>query len=1228
MCDCALDFPFEGDTDNTGSKNRVTAEIDNVLTSATWTRPAVGSSSASSGNGSSNGEYRSVSDQGGRPGVLEVETLVSSAVVKMEPEGFEVLQAVHARAIGVVPLAAGPTGVPFYGDKHQRGNEKDGLAEKLREKSPIDPVANLLPARPVLCDERSDRGDGDCGSVAKRPQLGAAVSPIRFNLAEPHMLGLACFAIDASARLADISKLIASLCSPSMPAQNGSSTIVVSETNHNSTTNDFELQVSRPDISMALEGVEVSADIDDAGDISLSRDQVVAVQGRASSKISLEEEDGSYSNRANSSLRSSEEAPAETDEELSQVRGSRESEQDLDGLAPNQIFLNGSRSALPTDGELDSVPSDQGSGAQLLGEGSPSTASNTAKAPLPPAFLGTLVIDAVSVLLLKGSSNAGGGATAIEAPSDNMRVSRGHQEQSSARSDPLISGPPTFVRQEISEKDAHTLLPTADPYSPLALLEIENIGVGIDLPCQMPLTMSDRSSSSSIVSVTEKERADRQYRAEVAVRCVTFTDIGKSRRGSLTRLVGGGAVTDGAIASVEGSQMTADDGNTRILQRGWWRRRGNGDAHGHNEQILLRGCMCTVSNTISIEANLASGHLMLLPAPILDLLSFATDLNEAVAVHCQANDTGHGNDGVRDIIGSSLCGTPEREVRSCDDNFGSLTPPPSTLSSGAQCFETRIAEGHSQDNELLPASPLPCEVVSGRGGEGNNSDKSPSQRRSSVSELDADRPLNWRQLIRTLGGATLSDFLWLERITVSISAGDLQLWLPHVEGSPNGSPTAHRDTHNVEAIVSSCGHCRMVVSLAVSLLFDDVNLDEADGVDAATAGRIDPLDIKHASEENKIEQMDAGLMTDGSAIVNIEQDDGGGATGDTVNSATVNTCNQLCEISFGAQTVEVFVARPSINDFGTAVVPQALWGPRLDTGSVGRISEPAIDLSSQGETETKNCSFEVGSEQDGVPRVSFEERQASSDSKIPCAATTNSGDVVVEASGPIDQMEQDNHTDGDGTSDEEGSKNSRWFGSSKTEALILPFSVDLEHVLLIRPLFSPLVPASPLLSEMKVAMTAIDVVCFLDFPIAARIISSLGPLIGGVPSSAERLQACGSEAAQVRHNGGEGTETLRTSKDVLPKGKNDSAGNEIGALVKPVAQHLLSRLGENHAEEVLDDRKEVAAAEDTIPEDATVLDLAAMWACRVGVDSAGLRVTVINNFYRQNRPSVKVNVSE
>ncbi|CAM9800180.1 unnamed protein product, partial [Scytosiphon promiscuus] len=209
VCDCALGIPFDGlDTDGLSRRERrhddrinrigsVTARVGHLYSDTTWTQAA-----SPTGDGE------------GCPGGLHVETLVSSATVKAEPEGFDILQAVHVRAVATVPLGtaarASDSMLGGAGDGGGRSgggsSPRDELAEKLRDKTGRDhPAAvDLLPARPAVSRRRAAAGVSDVGVPADCPRLGVAVSPIRFNITEPHVVSLACFALDATDRLAAI----------------------------------------------------------------------------------------------------------------------------------------------------------------------------------------------------------------------------------------------------------------------------------------------------------------------------------------------------------------------------------------------------------------------------------------------------------------------------------------------------------------------------------------------------------------------------------------------------------------------------------------------------------------------------------------------------------------------------------------------------------------------------------------------------------------------------------------------------------------------------------------------------------------------------------------------------------------------------------------------------------------------------------------------------------------
>ncbi|CAN0422197.1 unnamed protein product, partial [Ectocarpus fasciculatus] len=170
VCDCELGVPLDGGVGADGrsggqhgiiadgSGSRVAAKLGLLLADATWTAPAASSAAITEAGGG-----------GGPGGSLSVETLVSSAAVKLEPEGFDLLEAVHTRVVGRLPLgatgaadpAAPPTGGGDGGGHAAPPRDDDDLAEKLRERlsrgdDPVVVAAALhLPPRPVL-----SRGQG------------------------------------------------------------------------------------------------------------------------------------------------------------------------------------------------------------------------------------------------------------------------------------------------------------------------------------------------------------------------------------------------------------------------------------------------------------------------------------------------------------------------------------------------------------------------------------------------------------------------------------------------------------------------------------------------------------------------------------------------------------------------------------------------------------------------------------------------------------------------------------------------------------------------------------------------------------------------------------------------------------------------------------------------------------------------------------------------------------
>lgn len=1198
MCDCAVGVPLDGLDAGGGDSaavpaSRVTAKLGHLLVDTTWAQPETAAATGGS--------------EGERPGTLDVEALLSSAVVELEPEGFEILEAVHVRAVGAIPLGAAGAGSADgairgggSGDEVASNSSpppRDELAEKLREKTGRDdhdhPAAvTLLPLRPVL-----RRGQGDAGGCPDRARLGVAVSPVRFNITEAHVLGLACCALSASTRLAAVAGALAPPISCCPDAQRG--------------RDDGEGVGSAAAVGEADEGL-VGDDSDREGRAS-RLGSLAAPQGEGAGEPCEGVAGDGDQAAAAAAVAATSPLP----------RCNQEAQQIPDGVPLEHQHTNG---LLSTEGgRLDGALSDGDGGSdqprsskQFAGEGEPAVAvasavSETGPA-VPPAFLGTLIIEAISVMLLKDSRGFTDGAGVTGDPSGGLAAGMdtlpgqpaagaGAAGANTAvlaahRLRPALS--PRRARSERRWRSADTtstglLAPCRRRYSGMVYLEIAGIGAGIDLPLPWrtsppPTTSPGVSPAAAAVEMEKEEEEEeegkseadtrvqqqqqrqqqkqQQYLAEFAVKRISLTDVSaeRRRRGSLSRLVGGGAASGaparsaaagGALASGVGGtgehrRNDVDGENVRVLPRGWWHRHsgengGDLDA-GYDEQVLVRAGFCPASGTATVDANLASSRLMLLPAPILDALDLVAGVERGIAKFSRRRADPESGPGGHNDASDGGMHAPQLSTGGgalCDRRDG-------RLSTAAASSPSQVDDAASTPRDVTPGGgPLRNDVSTALapalGGrrtagaadeqpDGGGSSTLPLTRRedrgggAAGDHEEFGNHASWRwQMIRALSGAGLVDLLLLRRINLSASAEDLQLWLPGVEKEDTAvtpAAAAGGSTHGgVEAVVAACGRCHGAVSIALHLLSTEAT--EPDNAEQAADPTAAPATAP--GDPGWSDAQRAGAPGDGADV-------GDAAGAGAAQSPAADLCDdELCVVSLGLHDLEVFVARPSAADFGA---------PSFES------PQPA-PLGAESETQ-------------------------------PSPASENG--CCLQA------------------------------GLSNAEGLVLPFSVDFSHVLTARPI-SPsssappsvvapsAVTPSPLLSEVDVSVTAVQVVLFLDFPLASRIVTnSFGPLLsGGAPASGGAPSGTAAAATQ----GAAGTPAVAhgLSSSLSPS----SQGGRSGPATVITA----------------------GAAAGTSPAAGTATaasSLAEMWACRVGFKAAGLRAKIVNNFYRQKRPCVIVNV--
>ena len=905
------------------------------------------------------------------------------------------------------------------------------------------------------------------------------------------------------------------------------------------------------------------------------------------------------------------------------VDASQETQEILDGASPQQHQrANGLPSAEDrSDGTLgngDLPPSSK----QFAGEGEPAAAAATLTAPetvaaVPPAFLGTFIIEAISVMLLKdcgdvtitggesltgdspggslaagrdaprvqpaatgASASAGAGAGAGAALGTNTAVPRTHRLR------PALSPGRPERRRRGGGASTGLPAPRRRRYSGTVYLDIAGIGAGIDLPLPgrtspLPAASAVASPTAAAVEMEEKRVGEsegggqqpqrghqrrQQYLAEFAIKGITVTDISaeRRRRGSLSRLVSGGASgappAGSSAAPGTGGASASGVGGTRECQRnddddddddddG-----GGGGGGGDDVRVLSGGWWhhCTGDEN-SGELDAGYDELVLLTARFcpesgtaaIDASLASSRLMLLPAPVLDALDVVAG-------VGRGIAEFSRRRADAESDPGGSRQARLSADRRDGRLSTAASSSAQVEDDGLTPSGIAP--------------DGGTARARVSTASAPA------------VGG---------RRRAASV-AGEQR---GNSNSNSNNTPPTLRDDRNgggaagsVQEELRNDGSWRwqMARTLGGVGLGDLPWLRRIDlsasagslqlwlpGVEREGAAVTSPS-AAGGSFDGGVEAVVAscgschGAVSIALSLLAVEEaeaeaeleeqvaDPAAAATAaaastpaDSAEWTIADRCDELCVVSFGLHDLEVFVARPSSADFGAP--------------SAGESPPPPAALGAEG-----------------------------------------GEDQALPASGPA-------------------SSRSLQGGLSDGEGLVLPFSVDVKHVLTARsatPSSSPAQasvvapspsPSPPLLSEVDVSVTAIQVVLFLDLPLAARIAAnSFAPLLGagGAPAS--------------------GTPSG-------PRVGEEAAASAAGT---PAVVHGLSP-PPSHG---VDSRPEATVtAEDAVPATSAAVvpataassassSLVKMWACRGGFKAAGLRAKVVNNFYRQKRPCVIVNV--
>ena len=1166
VSDYTLDVPLNlrargGESNSNGSNsskvNRITAKVGHLLASTVWTTATMGSSSSDSSSCSNDltpGDHRP------RTRIIQVEALLSSLAIKAEPEGFNILEAVHGRALAMVPftkkterpddtlLESSSAGSHGAQASYDADRKQDELAEKLREKLKATPGAAappFIPPRPSL-----RYGEGVATRAAERPQLQVAVSPILFRLAEPHVIDFARFVVNASTRLTEEVSEILALPPWRTPPSPGSFSVL--------------LTVQSPE-----RGVE-GATPDQAA--QLPSDEVERTMTRERS-----------------------------------------------GGVPWQS----SGADNGQHGFLQSTAFDVGEAPTVSNEAS-------VKSPVLPAFLGALVVEGVYVVMLTDPVQGEGGAPTS---AGGLGVDASGDACGSPATVAAHSRAPAFCAPKPLRPD--------DPfqgYTPVLLLELRGVGVGIDVA--LPDAPTDHSSSSRSFSLGESSVRS-QYRAEFAIKSVILTDVNpQRRRGSLIHLIGGGGGASSGDISAEEQGRRLDE--ERVLPSGWWNRGGgedDGATQGYGEEVLCRALMCSsaAASTVSVDAKLSFGRFVLLPGPILDTLVLASRLCRGVATHrtWTRDSEAEVGKGVESYIGD-VCASPGSGVRSnASSGEKGARPALTPLRSGdAHRFSDLTTTQRSHYEGMTTSSPsgIPVGRVATR------------EQQDNGAQHHGKRGCARTRAARALGGAMLVESRWLERIELSLSASQVELWVPDAvdsqgiattqPGTQCGDPPVEsigksavenqNEKLDVEAIVASCGYCEVTVAIAASRLSDAAASDDADleptSATSDKVGAFDERSDKTGDETKGSHDAEDVSALDSSSRPGVQAEALHSlATGD-FDDEQAALGDELCVMSVCADAVSVSVARLSTPDSRTQIDPMSMFVIGLDGGSRERSREtrtiggdsPSGSVPRQDEETPEN--LKTAGVRPNVTRV-LERRHSDSllvhertlaEASLPASVGVgDTGSVGRNTTAVVDTSTVDGVVSGNAnySSSREGRggggslRGVRELDPTRTrENFVLPFNVDVHHVL--RLLETTPAPAPPLTSRVDVTVSAVELACSLAFPVVvSRILeNSVEPLVDGAFS----LIAEGNDRV----------------------GRDDDQPRESEEDEGSLAMERSSRTVMTQASTVASQaRREPSASRSTEPE------LAALWGCRCALETEGLRLTVVNHFYRQKRPFVRISVS-
>lgn len=1251
----ALDIPLPVG----GTSNQVSGELGQFLVGAAWIPTKFDSGGEASGDS-------------GCPSLFHVEALVSSAALHMNPGSFRLLHGVHARAIAVVPVRK--IGLAVGSDCLESvdsilNSDRDELGDKARGRLGQDDI--LLPTRPILQADEAFAG-ARAGVIAPRAQFAVATSGLKFSLATSHVADLSCFVIDALDRVRNTSELLGSVSPPPrstthsrpvvLSASEGAAAEVAGsiapgqllQPSETALRSNLRINGSASTSSSSSRGVEASADaVQGAAARSGSRWNVVSNDTRPSASES----------RMGMNVVHSASSSALYPESLDP---SREEHSRMGGgvcppVHPRQL---GGRYHVDLRPVVDPVgphrvqPGGDGGETPELVQGQALGDFGEGLQALMPALLGSIVIEGVSILLLTEQESK---AKAERVTTDrtghvgsrSSSASRVHQHASAVPSLSTSASHYTTPQQCAQETD------TVRSFSPLILLELRGIGLGIDLlgPGMV------RGEQPMGVERDADEPAS-QHRVEVAIGRITLVDREPRRRGSLVTILGGATNNAGPAPVVERDNEQREAipetshrrASGRILPARWAcpavenHEEVSGGVHGFaggcSEQVLLRVQLCPASNELSVQADMTSVHLMALPPPILDVLNMASEIEKSITCRILLRE----NRGLREVDRTTSSANIPPEV--AEDNHDLGQNQDAGTSAPLSSRESAAALDGGQQLPLTGRSQEPgrsqglssVSQTAGRGGDSREEQDAPIVLGSAGAIGGGERAPDARRTICAVVGSLRRGATWPSHLDLKVTLRDFQLWLPDIAVSAEALEShacrsdseEHGNTSSIEAIVLSTDSS--IHFLATSLLLANPSADFGDA-SAATPGSV-------------------GVVSDIEFV-----DHGEGRTGSIENSgasAGLTSNDKLCEIGLNLHALEVSVGRLPLVEFCAPVV--TCQGE--DLRHVGRSQVQLHCSGSSSETgETEGRRVEI---RDDPANISAQTGRSPSDvlscvrriRPLLAAPSVNLRHGRVEETKTSEPDPSPFAQEGDvgvGSAERQDNWHGHTYTNHKIHRIVLPFNIDISHILWLQQWPTQ----STLRSDLEVSVSQIDVRILHDFQLANRVMAGVVvPLTSGLSSPSiakKRVGMRGDDPIEPEREFSRAGEmalrgNLEREQSSVPGGTSAVRSRFVSSETSRVEGVVPQRVGANtdtgtsasggHGVSVLAGENSGGATQEAAgllrasgsmvgEEPPTLKVLAALWEGHVKLNVVGVKLTVKNNLRVQGkRPALSLDVSK